>query len=133
MAEDKKYLEEQFINFVIMLSQSVMLHLGKIANPLSGKIEKNLDGAKATIDLLVMFKEKTRGNLTDREDKFLATTLSNLQMNYVDELKQSPTDKEEKRSPEQSEGKEEEKSSEKKEEKAEEKKGSSGSSEKSKR
>ena len=97
MSEDKKVFEEQFISFVIMMSQSVMLHLGKIVNPMSGKVEKNLDGAKATIDLLIMLKEKTKGNLSDREEKFFATTLSTLQMNYVDEMKKEPAVKEEKK------------------------------------
>ncbi len=87
MTEEKKELDEQFINFIIMMSQSVMLHLGKIANPMSGNIEKNLEGAKATIDLLIMLKEKTKGNLSDTEERFFATTLSTLQMNYVEEVK----------------------------------------------
>lgn len=87
MSEGEKRSEELFINFIIMMSQSIMLQLGKIANPMSGKIEKNLEGARAAIDLLVMLKEKTKGNLSDREEKFFATTLSTLQMNYVDEIK----------------------------------------------
>lgn len=87
MSEGEKRSEELFINFIIMMSQSVMLHLGKIVNPMSGKVEKNLEGARAAIDLLVMLKEKTKGNLSDREEKFFATTLSTLQMNYVDEIK----------------------------------------------
>ncbi len=99
MTEEGKYSEEQFINFIIMMSQSVMLHLGKIANPLSGKIEKNLEGARTAIDLLVMLKEKTKGNLSEREENFFATTLSTLQMNYVDEEKKESTAKEEKKDP----------------------------------
>ncbi|MEA3369456.1 MAG: DUF1844 domain-containing protein [Candidatus Ratteibacteria bacterium] len=87
MSEGEQRSEELFINFIIMMSQSVMLQLGKIANPMSGKVEKNLEGARAAIDLLVMLKEKTKGNLSDREEKFFATTLSTLQMNYVDETK----------------------------------------------
>ena len=98
MTEEKKEGgEEQFINLIIMFSQSVMFHLGKIANPLSGKVEKNLEGAKATIDLLIMLKEKTKGNLSEREEKFFASTLSTLQMNYVDEVKRTSGSKEEKK------------------------------------
>jgi len=99
MTEDNKILDEQFINLIIMMSQSVMLHLGKVANPISGKVEKHLDGAKATIDLLIMLKEKTKGNLSDREEKFFASTLSTLQMNYVDEMKKEPAAKEDVPSP----------------------------------
>lgn len=91
MSEEEKRSEELFINFVIMMSQSVMLQLGKIANPVSGKIEKSLEGARATIDLLIVLKEKTKGNLDEREEKFFATTLSALQMNYVDEKKKEPS------------------------------------------
>ncbi|CAF4910791.1 unnamed protein product [Rotaria sp. Silwood1] len=40
-----------------------MMHLGKIKNPVTDKIESDLSAAQATIDLIEMLTEKTKGNL----------------------------------------------------------------------
>ncbi|MDI6703668.1 MAG: DUF1844 domain-containing protein [bacterium] len=92
---DERVVEEiQFMQVVSMFADSVMQHLGKISNPLTKKIERDLDAAKATIDILMMLKKRTKGNLNEREERFLADTLSNLQMNYVEELKKEEEKKE---------------------------------------
>lgn len=86
MTEETQQQEALFIGLITMFSQGVMQHLGKIADPLTGKVEKNLEAAKATIDLVVMLKNKTKGNLSSEEEKFLNNILSNLQLNYVEEV-----------------------------------------------
>ncbi len=97
MVEEKiSQAELQFIQFVSMLSNSAMQHLGKFTNPLTGKIEKSLEAARATIDLLSMLKEKTKGNLTKREEETLTSSLANLQLNYADEVKREESKKDEK-------------------------------------
>lgn len=60
--------------------------LGKITNPMTGKIEKNLEVAKQIIEILETLKEKTKGNLTEEENRFLISTITDLQLNYVDEI-----------------------------------------------
>ena len=60
------------------------------------KITKDLKSAQMTIDMLLMLKEKTKGNLTDTEAKLLEDTISNLQMNYADEVSKGDTSKAEK-------------------------------------
>jgi hypothetical protein len=90
MVEDvseQEVRKRQFIGFVSLLANSAMQQLGKLANPLTGKIERNLDGAKATIDMIKMLQAKTQGNLSADEQQVLDSNLSNLQLNYVDELK----------------------------------------------
>ena len=85
-AEDEK-MEGLFMPFISGLYTSTMQQLGKLMNPLTGKVDRNLDAAQATIELLRMLKEKTKGNLTKRESGAISSALSNMQMNYVDELK----------------------------------------------
>ena len=63
-----------------------MQQLGKIADPVSNEIVKDLDQAKFSIDILDALKEKTQGNLTDPEREFLDKILFELHMNYVDEV-----------------------------------------------
>ncbi len=88
MAEEKKKdeLNYQFVSLVFSLQQAAMAQLGKITNPATGKMEKNLIQAKATIDMLEMLKEKSESNLTDTEQKIILNTLDNLYLNYADEV-----------------------------------------------
>jgi len=39
-----------FLQLVLGLQQAAMVALGKLMNPMSGKIERNLEGARNTID-----------------------------------------------------------------------------------
>jgi len=115
MEEKEKEMEGQFIAFVSMLSNSAFQNLGKFVNPITGKMDKNLMAAKSTIDLLSMFKEKTKGNLTKNEESVLSNSLANLQINYLDEVKR---EEEERRK--EAEKKEESKKEEKGEEEVKE-------------
>lgn len=75
-----------FIGLITSFYYACWQQMGKVANPVTGKIERNLEQAKYSIDMLVMLREKTKGNLTADEDKALADAIANLQMNYVDEM-----------------------------------------------
>jgi hypothetical protein len=78
--------EALFIAFIINLHASTMIALGKIASPLTQKIERNLEQARFTIDLLGMLEAKTAGNRTEEESRALKAVLTELRLNYVDEL-----------------------------------------------
>jgi len=73
-------------NFTLFLSgmaTQALIALGEIENPATGKREVNLDQAKYTIDLLQIIEEKTKGNLTDEEQKYLDRILYDLRIAYV--------------------------------------------------
>ncbi len=65
------------------MASQVYIFLGEIANPLTGKHEKDLDQAKYTIDMLEVLKEKTKGNVTEDERKMLDSLIFELRMRYV--------------------------------------------------
>jgi hypothetical protein len=73
-----------FSALVLTLSTSAWVALGKVADPISGEIKQDLNGAKYTIDLLMMLREKTEGNLADEESQFLRSVLGELQANYAE-------------------------------------------------
>lgn len=75
---------QRFIEFVMMQAQNAALFLGQIPHPQSGQPEVNLDLARMFIDQLVMIRAKTRGNLSDDEQKVLNNAISNLQMVFVE-------------------------------------------------
>ena len=61
-----------------------LIGLGQVANPLTQKQELNLEEAKFAIDTLQMLQEKTKGNLTDEEKKYLDAVLNDLRMRFID-------------------------------------------------
>ncbi len=79
--------EINFPTFIISLNASGLLNLGALEDPTTGKRTKNLPMAKQTIDILTMLEEKTRGNLTDEEEKMLKNVLYDLRIIYVKETK----------------------------------------------
>lgn len=74
-----------FAALMFSLHAAGMQQLGKIMNPMTGKIERDLEQAQATIEMMEMLKQKTVGNLDEFESKLIARLLAELQMNYVDE------------------------------------------------
>lgn len=75
-----------FSQLVIIFHTAAMQHLGKLKNPLTDKVERNLPQAQSAIDMLDMLKERTKGNLTADEDRLLSTILQELKLNYLDEM-----------------------------------------------
>ena len=79
--------EIDFSTFVISLSTQVLMHLGEISNPISGKVEADISVAKQMIDILGMLCEKTRGNLNANEAQLMEGILFDLRMKYVEAVK----------------------------------------------
>ena len=78
-------MDSNFFALVLMFNQSVMLHLGKMANPATGKAERNLVQAKMAVDILEMLSKKTKGNLDKEEEKLISNVLADAQLNYASE------------------------------------------------
>ncbi len=72
-----------FSTFIMSLNASALVHLGVIDDPTTGQRVKSLPLGKQTVDMLRMLQEKTRGNLTEEEDKLLQGILYDLKIAYV--------------------------------------------------
>jgi hypothetical protein len=81
-----------FVDLLRQLHYTAWMQLGKVANPVTGKVERNLEVAKGTIDLLGALEEKSKGNLHADEEKLLTSMLLDLRMNYVEEAKRGDTE-----------------------------------------
>lgn len=88
MTEQEKRME--FSTFVLSLATTAQVHLGAVANPSTGKQEKNLEAAKQMIDMIGMLQDKTKGNLTDMESRLLENVLFDLRVVYVECSKKPP-------------------------------------------
>jgi len=75
--------EINFATFIFSLNSSALVHLGVIEDPATNQKTENLPLAKQTIDILGILEEKTKGNLTEDEDKLLTNILADLRLMYV--------------------------------------------------
>ena len=85
MTDNEAELDVMFYQLVLSMQASTMQHLGKVISPVSGKVERNMEAAKYSVDILDMLKRKTAGNLTDDEAKMLEHVLYQLRLNYLEE------------------------------------------------
>ncbi len=80
-----------FMSLVVMFQSACMQHLGKVKNPTTDAIERDLEQAQLSIDLLDMLLAKSKGNLAPEEDRVLHDVLKELKLNYVDEIGKDQT------------------------------------------
>jgi len=73
-----------FIALISSLGMQVLIQLGEVEDPGSGVRTQDLMGAQATINLLIMLKQKTKGNLSKQEARILESLLYDLQMKFVE-------------------------------------------------
>jgi hypothetical protein len=104
---DKKELKIDFSTFMMSLASSAYCSMGLIPNPISNKVEKNLNVAKQQIDLIEMMKEKTKGNLDKQEEQVLESVLYQLHLSYVKASEEKADDKAEIKAESKSEDKKE--------------------------
>lgn len=84
--EDPSYPPLPEVNFstlIVSLSTEILFHLGEIAHPGTGERRKDLVLAKHAIDTLAMLQEKTKGNLSEEEQKLLESMLYDLRMGFI--------------------------------------------------
>src|SRR5438477_1364205 len=83
--EGQREERELFIGLVQSFQAAAMQQMGKIMNPFTQKIERDMAHAKMSIEMLEMLRARTSGNLTGQEARFLNHVLTELRLNYVAE------------------------------------------------
>ena len=92
MTEEQGKLDPFLLQLVLSLQAGAMQQMGKVASPVTGEVERDLILAQHTIDILDMVQKKTKGNLTDEEEKLVGHVLYELRLNYVDESQKAPAE-----------------------------------------
>ncbi|MCX6165975.1 MAG: DUF1844 domain-containing protein [Ignavibacteriae bacterium] len=93
MEDDK--LSQLFYSLIYSFQMQTWMSLGKIKNPVTDKVERDLNAAQMTIDIIDMLKEKTINNLNEQESKFVEQVLADLKLNYVHESSRTDESNEE--------------------------------------
>ena len=76
---------------VALFQSAALQHMGKLKNPITDTIEQDLQQAQISIDMLEMLHVKMKGNLSAEEERMFSTVLSELKLNYVDEVGKKQT------------------------------------------
>ena len=76
-----------FSSFIVGLATQAFMFLGRMPDPKSGLVTKDLDQANTLIHVIEMLKEKTVGNQSEDETSMLEELLYELHMQYVDEVR----------------------------------------------
>ena len=71
-------------SFLLSMHAQTLVNLGEINNPITGESKADLDAARQGIDIIIMLKEKTKGNLNDNEKALLDNILYDLRIKYIE-------------------------------------------------
>ena len=83
---DRPNRKDLFLGLVHSFQAAAMQQMGKIMNPFTQQVERDMKQAQLSIDMLEMLQERTSGNLTGEESRFLTHVLTELRLNYVAEV-----------------------------------------------
>ena len=70
---------------ILMFETAALQHMGKLKNPFSDKIERDLPQAQISIDMLEMLHSKMKGNIAAEDERMFLNVLRDLRLNYVEE------------------------------------------------
>jgi len=76
--------EIDFSTLVYSFATGSLISMGLAPDPQTKKVQKNLAMAKQNIEILSMLQLKTKGNLTQDEDKFLENILTEVRLRFVE-------------------------------------------------
>ena len=82
-ARAEGFPEARFDLFISGLAMEALIALGELPHPTTRKQEVNLRQARYLVDLLGVFEEKTKNNLSVDEERVLKDTLYQLRMRYL--------------------------------------------------
>ncbi|MHC5059051.1 MAG: DUF1844 domain-containing protein [Planctomycetota bacterium] len=89
-AEKRELPAPDFVHFISGIAAQTLMQLGDIENPFVGERKVDLESARYSIDVIAMLEEKTKGNLTPDEERYLKAALHDLRMRYVEAVSAGP-------------------------------------------
>ena len=84
---DKKDKHQMLTMQLVVLFQSAALQqMGKLKSPVTDKIERDLQQAQLSIDMIEMLHTRMKPSLDADEERMFSGVLQELRLNYVDEV-----------------------------------------------
>lgn len=79
-------VQDRILMCIEILHQGAWIAMGLIANPVTGKIERDLAQARMAIDSVAFLAEKVEGDLDEATRREIKRVVSDLQMNFVRQM-----------------------------------------------
>jgi len=73
--------------FIMLLSEQAWRYIGLRVDPATNKMNKDLSKARIAIDCIVSLVEKIEANLDNEEKEHLRRIITDLQLNYAEQIK----------------------------------------------
>jgi len=73
--------------FIMLLSEQAWRYIGLRVDPATNKMNKDLAKAHIAIDCIISLVEKIEANLDDEEIERLRRIITDLQLNYAEQMK----------------------------------------------
>ena len=73
--------------FIMLLSEQAWRYIGLRVDPATNKVNKDLAKAHVAIDCIISLVEKIEPNIDDAEKERLRRLITDLQINYAEQLK----------------------------------------------
>lgn len=81
-------LSIDFTTLIMSFASAAMFSMGRVPDPATGAVHKDLLIAQQNIEIIMLLHEKTRGNLTADEEKLMDQVLYELKMSYLAAVKE---------------------------------------------
>lgn len=75
-----------FLGFILSLGTTALAAMGLCDDPDCLDFPRDPMIARYNIDILIMLREKTKGNLNEEEEKVLTSLIYDLQMRYLEQV-----------------------------------------------
>lgn len=72
-----------FGSFIMSLATQAMMQMGEMAPPDGMQLPQDIEGARQTISILEMLRQKSNGNLDEEEQKLMTDILHSLKIRFV--------------------------------------------------
>src|SRR5205807_1793508 len=73
-----------FATLVLSFATSSLMNMGLAPDPQTNQVQKNLPLAQQNIDILLVLRDKTKGNLSPDENELLESLLREVQLRFVE-------------------------------------------------
>ena len=78
-------VRDRLLMSIDILNQGAWISLGLIADPATGKIEKNLDSARIALDSVAFLVGKVEAEMDEQTRRELRRLVTDLQLNFVEQ------------------------------------------------
>lgn len=77
-----------FTTLIMSFASAAIVNMGRVPDPMTNAIQKNLLIAQQNIDIIQLLQEKTRGNLNPDEERLMDQVLYELRMSFINAMKE---------------------------------------------